>query len=98
MTAAEEALHQTKAKSPQDVLNYPVRLNNKLSSLASGVAVGDNRPTDQAVAVGQLLTKQIDAELAKLRRVMDEDVASFNALLATKKVPGVFREQAKSKP
>jgi hypothetical protein len=28
LTAIEEALYQTKARSPQDVLNYPIRLNN----------------------------------------------------------------------
>ena len=31
MTAVEESLHQTKAKSGQDVLNYPIRLDDKLS-------------------------------------------------------------------
>ena len=30
LTAIEEKLHQTKAKSGQDVLNYPIRLNDKL--------------------------------------------------------------------
>ncbi len=34
VTAVEEALHQTKAKSSQDVLNFPIRLNNKLASVA----------------------------------------------------------------
>ena len=56
------------------------------------------RPTDQAEQVAQELTRLIDAELAKLRQVLDEDLASFNALLARKKVPGVFREPARGKP
>jgi hypothetical protein len=43
------------------------------------------------------LTRQIDAELGKLRRVLEEDVTCFNELLAKKKVPGVFREPAKGK-
>jgi len=30
MTEVEEALIQTKARSGQDVLNYPIRLNNQL--------------------------------------------------------------------
>ena len=34
LTAVEEALYQTKAKSSQDVLNFPIRLNNKLASIA----------------------------------------------------------------
>jgi photosystem II stability/assembly factor-like uncharacterized protein len=96
LTAIEEALHQTKARSSQDVLNFPIRLNNKLASLAGGAAAGDYRPTDQAVQVGAELTKQIDAELLKLRRVLDDDVARLNELLAKKKVPGIFRAAAGS--
>jgi hypothetical protein len=97
LTTIEEALHQTKAKSQQDVLNYPIRLNNRLASLAGTVSAGDYRPTDQAQQVAQELTKRIDAELAKLRKVLDEDLVRFNELLARKKVPGVFREPAKGK-
>jgi photosystem II stability/assembly factor-like uncharacterized protein len=98
LTAIEEVLYQTKAKSGQDLLNYPIRLNNKLALLAGTVSFGDHRPTEQARDVAAELTKQIDAQLAKLRRVLDEDVASFNELLAKKKVPGVFRDPAKGKP
>jgi hypothetical protein len=97
LTAIEEALHQTKARSTQDVLNYPIRLNNRLASLAGLVSAGDYRPTDQAVQVRDELTKQIDDELAKLHRVLKEDLASFNELLAKKKVPGVFSEAPKGK-
>jgi photosystem II stability/assembly factor-like uncharacterized protein len=97
LTAIEEALHQTKARSVQDVLNYPIRLNNRLVSLAVTVSAGDYRPTDQAMEVAAELTKQIDGELAKLRQVLDEDVSRFNELLAKKKVPGVFREPAREK-
>src|SRR5947209_8533672 len=88
LTVIEETLYQTRARSPQDVLNYPIRLNNRLALLAGTVSLGDYRPTDQAEEVRQELTKPIDAELAKLRRVLEEDLASFNALLAKKKVPG----------
>ncbi len=97
LTAIEEALHQTKARSPQDVLNYPIRLNNRLASLAGTVSTGDDRPTNQAEEVAQELTRQIDSELAKLRRVLEEDVTRFNELLAKKKVLGVFREPVQGK-
>jgi hypothetical protein len=97
LTAIKEALHQTKARSPQDVLNYPIRLNNRLASLAGTVSAGNYRPTDQAEQVMQELTRQIDDELAKLREVLEEDLARFNEMLASKKVPGVFREAAKGK-
>jgi len=97
LTAVEEALHQTKAKSSQDVLNFPIRLNNKLASLAGGAGAGDLRPTDQDEQVRKELIQAIDAELAKLRGVLTQDVPKFNELLSKKKVPGVFIEPKKEK-
>ncbi len=89
MQAVEEALYQTKNRSRQDPLNFPIRLNNKLSSLAGVVGMGDNRPTAQAIAVKAELTKQIDAELAKLKTILDKDLPAFNKLVREKKVPAI---------
>ena len=41
MTTVEEALYQTKNRSGQDPLNFPIRLNNKLAALL-GVAEEEN--------------------------------------------------------
>jgi photosystem II stability/assembly factor-like uncharacterized protein len=90
MTAAEEALYQTKAKAPQDVLNFPIRLNNKLSSLASSVAAGDHRPTDQAAKLKDELFAGVDAELSRLRQVFTEDLPRFNETLRRLEVPPVI--------
>ena len=92
LTAIEEALHQTKAKSSQDVLNFPIRLNNRMSSLASSVAAGTNRPTNQAVQLKDELSAAIDAELSKWRKVTADDLLRLNELLRGKKVPAVFAE------
>ena len=43
------------------------------------------------------LTRQIDEELAKLRRVLTEDLPRFNELLGKKKVPGVFVDRPAGK-
>ena len=90
MTAAEETLYQTKAKAPQDVLNFPIRLNNKLSSLAGTVAVGDNRPTEQAVKLKQGLFAAVDAEVSKLRQILTEDLPRFNEELRRLEVPSII--------
>ncbi|MEE9125879.1 MAG: hypothetical protein V3U11_01950, partial [Planctomycetota bacterium] len=66
ITGIEETLYQTKSKSRQDPLNYPIRLNNRLTALVGVVAAGDNRPTAQARAVYAELAQGIDAEIAKL--------------------------------
>ena len=51
MTEVEEALYQTKNRAPEDPLNFPIRLNDKLNGVASSAALGDCRPTAQAVQV-----------------------------------------------
>ena len=89
LTAGEEALYQTKTKSEQDPLNFPIRLNNKLALLGETVASADARPTDQSYLVYDDLTAKIDAQLAKLRGLLGDGVAAFNRLVAEQGVPAV---------
>jgi hypothetical protein len=94
MTAVEEALHQTKAQSGQDVLNFPIRLNNKLASLAGNVASGDNRPTDQALAVKKELFAAADVQLGKLNEIWHKEVPQFNQMLDKLQVPALSVAEA----
>jgi photosystem II stability/assembly factor-like uncharacterized protein len=89
LTAVEEELYQTKNQSSQDPLNFPIRLNNKLAALAGVVGGGDAPPTDQSYVVYEDLTAKIDAQLARLRQVVDTDVPTFNALVREQDVPAV---------
>ena len=63
----EKTLYQTKNRSGQDPLNFPIRLNNRLSALAGVIASGDHRPTDASLAVLEMLVEKIDTELQKYR-------------------------------
>ena len=92
MTAIEEKLYQTKNQSPQDPLNFPIRLNNKLSALAGVVATGDYPPTKQAVDVYTEISAKIDAELKSLNLLFAKEVKSLNALIQKQKVPAIFLE------
>jgi len=89
LTAVEEALYQTKNRSSQDPLNFPIRLNNKLAALAGTVGSADAAPTAQAYAVFDELKAKIDAELRTLERVLAEDVPAFNRLVREQEVPAV---------
>ena len=95
MTRIEEALYQTKAKSEQDVLNYPIRLNDKISGLYNYAASGNYAPTKQVRDVYADLSAQADAELNKLKKIMDEDVPKLNQLIREKQLPviGVKKDQ-----
>jgi photosystem II stability/assembly factor-like uncharacterized protein len=89
LTKVEEALYQTKNRSNQDPLNFPIRLDNKLAALAGTVASADSAPTDQSYVVYDDLVKRIDAELQTLKGLLSTDVAAFNALVKEQNVPAV---------
>ena len=84
MTKIEEALYQTKAKSGQDVLNYPIRLNDQISGLYDYAASGNYPPTQQVKDAYSFLTAKTDAELKKLKTIIEVDVPKFNALIREK--------------
>ena len=89
MKKIEEALYQTKNKSGQDPLNYPVRLNNKLAALNSEVDGSDYKPTQQVKAVHKEIVEKIDFQLEQLKKVMNEKVPKFNDLIKQKQVNAV---------
>jgi endonuclease/exonuclease/phosphatase family metal-dependent hydrolase len=74
----EKALYQTKNRSGQDPLNFPIKLTNKLAHLNSLVTMGDFGPTSQDTAVKNELTAQINDELDKFNLVLDTDIKEFN--------------------
>lgn len=78
MTEVEEALYQTKNRAGQDPLNYPIRLNNRLSGLVGSASQGDFRPTDQQEAVRREVTALIDVQLARLAALVATDLAAYN--------------------
>jgi len=87
LTDVEEALIQTKIRSGQDALNFPIKLNNKLAGLASYVDSSDNGPTAQAYVVFADLVAQTDAQLARFAKIKSEDVVEFNKLFTNKNLP-----------
>ena len=78
ITKIETTLYQTKSKSGQDPLNFPIRLNNKLAHLNSLTRMGTYKPTDQAIAFKNEITKDIDTELSKLYVLFNNDVKQLN--------------------
>ncbi len=94
ITEVEEALHQTKAKSGQDVLNFPIRLDDKLSNVYRNAFAGNGAPTKQVKEAYADIGGKIDVELNKLKAVMSDDVSKLNQLIHKKTLPviGVNKE------
>ena len=74
----EEALHQTKAKSGQDVLNFPIRLDDKLSGVFESAAAGYVAPTKQVRETYAVLKAQTDEQLKKYEMIKKEGVKALN--------------------
>jgi len=89
MKEVEEALIQTKAKSGQDVLNYPIRLNNLLVALGGVVSSADAAPTKQDYDMYDELSKQADEQLTKWNEIVKTDLAAYNHLAQEKSIPAV---------
>lgn len=90
MTEVEEVLIQTKAKSGQDVLNYPIRLNNYLVALGGVVESADSAPTQVSYEVFDMLSKQLDEQLAKWKQILSTDVPAYNDLVKKQEVPAII--------
>ncbi len=87
LTAIEETLYQCKAKSSQDVLNYPIRLNDKLSGLFDAANSGNMPPSQQVKDVFVELARQSDEQLALLKRIQENELVMLNQLIRERAVP-----------
>ena len=91
----EKELYQTKNRSGQDPLNFPIKLTNKLGHLNSLVGMGDFGPTDQDVAVKNELTEAINTQLDAFDTMLDAEVTKFNDEFNSLKLNYLFVEDAK---
>ena len=77
----EKELYQTKNRSGQDPLNFPIRLNNKLAHLTSVASVGNFKPTDQMYDVRDELLILIDKELESWESIKSIDLEQLNTTI-----------------
>lgn len=88
----EKELYQTKNRSGQDPLNFPIKLTNKLGHLNALVSMGDFAPTDQDVAVKNELTSKIEKQLSQFNTILNDEVKAFNAAFNSKQLNYLFVE------
>ena len=89
LTAVEDELYQGRSRSGQDLLNFPIRLSNRIAALRQSVENGDAKPTDGAHQVFKELSADLARQLVTLGAIVSIDVAGFNRLLAARKLDPV---------
>lgn len=95
MTVPEEVLHQTKAKSGQDVLNYPVRVDDKLSGLMNFVTSAERRPPKQAYEVFADLKPIAEKATQEIALLYASKLPQLNELLKKASLKPITIEPAK---
>jgi photosystem II stability/assembly factor-like uncharacterized protein len=88
--AIENELYQTKNRSGQDPLNYPIKLNNKIAAVLGTVQMSDTAPTQQESQVFEDLATKAHAQLRKLDAAMKGDLVTFNKLAKEANIPAVL--------
>jgi hypothetical protein len=88
-SAIEEELVQVRAKSRQDTLNYPAKLNAKLASLGSYIGSSDFAPTQGMRDVFEALTRRAEAQIARWRALGEGEVRAFDRLVRASRVPAI---------
>ncbi len=90
----EGKLMQTKAKAPQDVLAFPIRLNDKIAGIAAYVASNvASRPNKQHYAAFEDLSVRLDKVIANFKEIRDKKVAEFNDLVKQQQIPAILLEE-----
>lgn len=89
LSAVERELYQVRNQSPKDKIAFPIKLNNRLSGLLAIVERGDAPPTEAHYRVFRELSEALAAQLARLDRVVSEDLERFNELLAERRLDPV---------
>ena len=90
MTEVEKALYQTKNRSNQDPLNFPIKLNNKLAHLGSLTSVGNYPPTQQAKEFFKEVTSKIDEQLKRWEEIKQKAIPEFNQKVREKQVDAIM--------
>jgi hypothetical protein len=100
LTAIEEDVYQVRNRSNQDPLNFPIKLNNKLSALEASIDRGDGKPTAASYEVQKLLDGRLGEEAGKLAGVLDTSLPGVNRMLAVHNLKELVptKEETKAEP
>ena len=92
LSAIENRLVQTKAKAGQDLLNHPMKLNNKLAALSSTIASAEAKPTEQTYEAVKKITGLIQRELDVVKGLELIEIKKFNEMFIALKLPVIGAE------
>ncbi len=98
LAAIEAGIYEVRNRSFQDPLNFPPKLVERISSLASVVGGIDARPTAQASEVLRTFAPELQKQLLALREMLAHDLPPVNTVFKTAKLAAVAPRPAELRP
>ncbi|HEV8385209.1 MAG TPA: hypothetical protein VGQ11_10095, partial [Candidatus Acidoferrales bacterium] len=89
MAPTEAELIEVRAKTSQDMCNYPTKLNSKVAWLDNVVDSADTAPTKQSYEFFDLMKGIADKQLAAWKEIVAKDVAALNEWMKKENIPAV---------
>ena len=89
MLPLEGELIQLKARSSQDMCNWPTMLNSRIAWLSNVVDSADAAPTRQAQELFAELKARTDAQIGRWKEALSTDVSALNELMRKEGIPAV---------
>jgi hypothetical protein len=82
LDAMKNELFNEKIQANEDNLRFPLKLEEKLATMNYLLQASDTRPTAAMYVVYNSLSAQIDAQLQKLKNIIDTKIPEFNNMAA----------------
>lgn len=83
----EGEFYQVKLKSGQDILNYPMKINDRLAGLFNYASSGNTAPNAQVKEAFSELKILADSYLIQYQKILEADVAELNQRIKTSSLP-----------
>ncbi len=90
LTGIDDEIHQNKIQANQDMLNFPIKLDDKMAGLYNVVSTGDFRPSEQSRLVFKELSEQFKLQKDKFSKVKSDDLKYFNEMIRLEKLPVII--------
>ncbi len=87
LTTIIESVYETRNKSNQDMLNYGIKLNDKLAGVYNAASAGNYRPSKNQIEVFKELSTEVDVHLAKFTVIKKTEVDKINTMIRDMKLP-----------
>jgi photosystem II stability/assembly factor-like uncharacterized protein len=89
MTFIEGELYQLQNKSEQDMLNFPIKLNNKVGHLSALANTGYNAPTDQMYELKKEVLKEVEIYFVQWDDLTESAIKNLNTMVRNANIDAV---------